>query len=402
MSPPGWLHDATGSYNLSFHVAGIPIIFGAVLLFFIPWAQRTSQTTNVMTAVKSSDDVEDTSLEGGAAGSAPADAAMTFATKPISIQPRSASADQDIVTIRSTLMSEMMSHRSLGSFLLVDIDNRRVMAYSQNQRDSEPSVTPIPESSVTSGLIAKAIDVLKRDDGSTMSLQRSPNALDMYGRSPDRFLPLPSSVTSSFAKRRGLLTGHSPRSVEFCLPGDRDTRPMYRLTPINSPPSRHSSYTPSDEFHDVKSMPLSSPPQLPATSPPSLDDRCYVLAGAAAAAGLQPPSPPPPRDAHFLSSPSNRTLTPGGAAPGVSGAGRGGTSPTHNTHALASHAPVSHAPPSYAPASRDRANTVEGGDNSRARSQPTTPPNEQDDVMFVMSDISLSDTQQSNSQNDVR
>ena len=62
----GWLYDVTGSYNLSFHVAGIPIIFGAILLFFIPWAQRTSHTTNVMTAVQSSDDVEGIAANDGA------------------------------------------------------------------------------------------------------------------------------------------------------------------------------------------------------------------------------------------------------------------------------------------------------------------------------------------------
>ena len=38
----------TGSYNLSFHCAGVPILAGATLLFLIPWAQRTSSTSNVL------------------------------------------------------------------------------------------------------------------------------------------------------------------------------------------------------------------------------------------------------------------------------------------------------------------------------------------------------------------
>lgn len=40
-----------GSYDLAFHLAGLPIIAGALLLFLIPWAQQTSTTNNVMIAV---------------------------------------------------------------------------------------------------------------------------------------------------------------------------------------------------------------------------------------------------------------------------------------------------------------------------------------------------------------
>ena len=46
----GFLYDATGSYNIPFHVAGIPLLVGAAILFFIPWAQRTAETTNLMSA----------------------------------------------------------------------------------------------------------------------------------------------------------------------------------------------------------------------------------------------------------------------------------------------------------------------------------------------------------------
>ncbi|XP_052089277.1 uncharacterized protein LOC127726021 [Mytilus californianus] len=51
--PPlaGALYDMMGSYDLAFHLAGLPIICGALVLFLIPWAQRTSQTDNVMIAV---------------------------------------------------------------------------------------------------------------------------------------------------------------------------------------------------------------------------------------------------------------------------------------------------------------------------------------------------------------
>ncbi|KAL5010182.1 hypothetical protein ScPMuIL_012487 [Solemya velum] len=47
----GALYDSTGSYNLAFHCAGIPIMTGALILFFIPWAQRTSKTSNIMKVV---------------------------------------------------------------------------------------------------------------------------------------------------------------------------------------------------------------------------------------------------------------------------------------------------------------------------------------------------------------
>ena len=40
-----------GSYDLAFHLAGLPIIAGALLIFLIPWAQQTAKSTNVMIAV---------------------------------------------------------------------------------------------------------------------------------------------------------------------------------------------------------------------------------------------------------------------------------------------------------------------------------------------------------------
>ncbi|XP_060079659.1 monocarboxylate transporter 3-like [Ylistrum balloti] len=44
LGPPiaGALYDLLGSYDVAFHCAGIPVIGGAVILFFIPWAQRTN------------------------------------------------------------------------------------------------------------------------------------------------------------------------------------------------------------------------------------------------------------------------------------------------------------------------------------------------------------------------
>ncbi|XP_061195728.1 uncharacterized protein LOC133203949 isoform X2 [Saccostrea echinata] len=53
LGPPvaGALFDALGSYNVAFHCAGIPVITGAIILFFIPWAQRTSRSENAMVVV---------------------------------------------------------------------------------------------------------------------------------------------------------------------------------------------------------------------------------------------------------------------------------------------------------------------------------------------------------------
>ncbi|KAJ8315671.1 hypothetical protein KUTeg_007821 [Tegillarca granosa] len=56
LGPPvaGALYDAFGSYNVAFHCAGIPIIGGALLLLLIPWAQRTSQSNNIMITISDS------------------------------------------------------------------------------------------------------------------------------------------------------------------------------------------------------------------------------------------------------------------------------------------------------------------------------------------------------------
>ena len=47
----GALYDATGNYNLAFHCAGVPILSGAALLFFMPWAQRTSRGPNLLSSM---------------------------------------------------------------------------------------------------------------------------------------------------------------------------------------------------------------------------------------------------------------------------------------------------------------------------------------------------------------
>lgn len=49
------MYDALGSYNVAFHCAGIPVISGALILFFIPWAQRTSRSVNAMVVVSDLD-----------------------------------------------------------------------------------------------------------------------------------------------------------------------------------------------------------------------------------------------------------------------------------------------------------------------------------------------------------
>ncbi|KAL4232930.1 hypothetical protein ACF0H5_007618 [Mactra antiquata] len=50
LGPPvaGALYDATGNYDVAFHCAGVPIVAGAVILFLIPWAQRTARSTNIL------------------------------------------------------------------------------------------------------------------------------------------------------------------------------------------------------------------------------------------------------------------------------------------------------------------------------------------------------------------
>ncbi|XP_069134062.1 monocarboxylate transporter 3-like [Argopecten irradians] len=49
LGPPvaGALYDLLGSYDVAFHCAGIPVICGAVILFFIPWAQRTNTVYDI-------------------------------------------------------------------------------------------------------------------------------------------------------------------------------------------------------------------------------------------------------------------------------------------------------------------------------------------------------------------
>ncbi|KAK3606747.1 hypothetical protein CHS0354_036545 [Potamilus streckersoni] len=54
LGPPiaGNVYDQTGSYDIAFHCSGIPIIIGAIVLFLIPWAQRTSTSTNALIQLK--------------------------------------------------------------------------------------------------------------------------------------------------------------------------------------------------------------------------------------------------------------------------------------------------------------------------------------------------------------
>jgi len=41
----GWLYDGTGSYDISFIVAGVVVAFSGIMLFFIPLVRRCLNLT---------------------------------------------------------------------------------------------------------------------------------------------------------------------------------------------------------------------------------------------------------------------------------------------------------------------------------------------------------------------
>ncbi|KAL3881964.1 hypothetical protein ACJMK2_028346 [Sinanodonta woodiana] len=63
LGPPiaGNIYDITGSYDIAFYCAGIPIIIGAIILCMIPWAQRTSTSTHALTQFKKKEETNDIS-----------------------------------------------------------------------------------------------------------------------------------------------------------------------------------------------------------------------------------------------------------------------------------------------------------------------------------------------------
>ncbi|XP_067671755.1 monocarboxylate transporter 10-like [Haliotis asinina] len=106
LGPPvsGFLCDMTGNYNVAFHIAGIPVILGAAILFFVPWAQRTSTTTNVMRVISTeAEDRPRGSAGSSASGSSdetihvsiPETGTLPYAGVPCFIDPYYGSAKQN-------------------------------------------------------------------------------------------------------------------------------------------------------------------------------------------------------------------------------------------------------------------------------------------------------------------
>ena len=62
LGPPcaGWMYDALGSYDVAFHIAGIPVVWGAIVLFFIPLAQRHSKGPSAVDYIEMNEEVKTT------------------------------------------------------------------------------------------------------------------------------------------------------------------------------------------------------------------------------------------------------------------------------------------------------------------------------------------------------
>ena len=50
---PGWIYDATGNYDNTFYLAGVPPLIGAVILFFIPKHDESTEAGTQAAAMAS-------------------------------------------------------------------------------------------------------------------------------------------------------------------------------------------------------------------------------------------------------------------------------------------------------------------------------------------------------------
>lgn len=109
------MYDYTGSYKLAFHVAGVPIVLGALILFLIPWAQRTSTSSNVLKSIKTPGPTEQCE---GSTGQSPATSPLSSpmcGTHPTSAPLRNDSACFSNASVSSTKNVSITLTNILGS-----------------------------------------------------------------------------------------------------------------------------------------------------------------------------------------------------------------------------------------------------------------------------------------------
>ncbi|WAR07024.1 MOT10-like protein [Mya arenaria] len=224
--PPaaGALYDMTGNYDLAFHCAGIPILVGSVVLFFIPWAQRTSRGPNILSSL-----ITDITIAPGSSGSGE----ETFPS------PSDGTLHGDRVVENIALRSRTTETRTLPT--------------------SEPVSSYVDKATSTESLGTLSLDV--RDVLSQLS-HTSAVFEEMIRRSEDAREPpsLPASVTSSEVPRLPppsepvRYRRHDDRSRESSLHSQRSGRGQEswehsqevasKITTLSSPPSVPSFFIP--------------------------------------------------------------------------------------------------------------------------------------------------------------
>ncbi|KAI0237666.1 Monocarboxylate transporter 13 [Lamellibrachia satsuma] len=312
LGPPtaGWIYDATGSYNLSFHIAGIPVITGALILFFIPWAQKTATTTNIFRAARSYDEIADTFSDVGILDSSPS------ANRPPSSDDDS--IDADIITIKTPT-----------SYVIVDVAKNEVSQKPRSRRctrDCSAATGDLGDEHVIGdGKIPdklwEAVEVLRAQSKTIMSLddvrvhetaavrpQRSGQGAGGYASS--------KSPTISIAHSRLSCRDGSIRSRSIATSGSEHHRDLSELM---------DTFDCCDDRSSMHSSMLCRSPLTSSLSPRMLDSTCSSAVRHLSPAATTVGSPHPPI------SPTVAFLQPSGNSPQLTGSVYAAVSPSMMT-----------------------------------------------------------------------
>ena len=239
--------EYSGSYKLAFMVAGIPIIFGAILLSFIPWAQRTGNSTNEMVAAVDDDYIDTMSMHFD-------DGRQSCMSRPINIP----GAGDNESAVLSQVLPELNPR---GSFIIVDLETRRVTAYRHGSvcasedtrsRALTPAISILTQTGhdavsrstdvdapqahhESAALVEKAINILQHGP-SIVSVQELPQTASTCD-GPNR--PGIMSVSRNrYVSRDVSRQSVADRHVAFSLPGDEQRMPVQGcISAIDSPPN---------------------------------------------------------------------------------------------------------------------------------------------------------------------
>ncbi|KAK3097753.1 hypothetical protein FSP39_012826 [Pinctada imbricata] len=295
LGPPvaGALYDNYGTYDIAFHCAGIPVIVGAIILFLIPWAQRTSKTNNIIIVVSEPDlsdeydlvDDIDTYTKLENVDSQTNDTNSPRSMNVSSPRRRSRTIYRDQAT--STSLDDVKIPKDVHEAMRMLQENARIVAdmldpskldtlnssvtKTQGGNPSIKSRSELVQSSFHAGAPSKMVSIMSIPGGFTIS-QWEPNStidstcsLPTIGKAPSQCTESQSHLLASslqskntsdiFLKESSSINSSSPNMYLFC-------KNCHKAMDVSEPSRRPSEILQSQKNVESSQEAQSAPPSI--------------------------------------------------------------------------------------------------------------------------------------------